>query len=647
MKIYFEKLLVVCKKKIEEIDLTHQVSFFHGKIGSGKSTIARLLDFCFGGDLENTSAINSEFIAAKLILVIGLYQVVLERVKKETTILIVWKLNEEVYRLNAPITGDGAVIYNEDIYSFSDVIFHLLDMAPLKIAKNKSVNSPMERLSIRNFFWYAYLKQEKLDNTFFRFEEPFHAKNSKEVLKFVLGYFTEKLNEYEIEISKIRDEKRIKQSMIDELNSFLKRFDYSLESIESQLELTKKELFAYETEKNIYQNKYLEETHSSDRTRIKLLKLIDRIDSLNIQNEELKKKIELQKSLKSELISSSFKIDRASSANKIFTGLPFNICPCCGEGIEKNQNDKSCMLCKEPIIENQFNEVEKFQMIKIDVDHRIKDIENSIFIHEAELIKSKKEIDKIVFQRNELNKILNDELRVYESAHLSNTREIENKISQLRERVRNLLKQSALPKEIDKIQLVIDAFHEREIILNEKIIKEREKLNSSDHHLSELESVFAETLNQVGMPGFKIKTDTVSINRRNWAVKIISKENTSYSYDWGFDDAGSGGKKTLFNVCFLLAIHIVAEKNNLPLPTFMIIDTPMKNIDQYVNEELFKNFYRYLYSLVNSSLSKTRIIIIDNAIIKPTTEENVDFSSRYLTPDEDENPPLISYYRGA
>ncbi len=647
MKIYFEKLLIVCKKKIEEINLTHQVSFFHGKIGSGKSTIARLIDFCFGGDLENTSAINSEFIAAKLFLFIGEYEVVLERVKKETTILIVWKLNEEIYRLNAPISGDENAIYNQDIYSFSDVIFYLLNMAPLKIAKNKNTNSPMERLSIRNFFWYAYLKQEKLDNTFFRFEEPFHAKNSKEVLKFVLGYFTEKLNEYEIEISKIRDEKRIKQSMIDELNSFLNRFDYSLESIESQLNQTKKELFSYEKKKDIYQKKYQEETHSSDRTRIKLIKFIDRIDSLNIQNEELRKKIDLQKSLKSELISSAFKLDRASSANKIFTGLSFNICPCCGEEIEVNQNDnKSCMVCKKPIKENQFNEVEKFQMIKIDVDSRINDVENSIFVHEQELKKSKKEIEKLILQRNELNKVLGEELRIYESAHLSNTREIENKISQLRERVRNLLKQSALPKEIDKIQLEINEIQKREIVLNEKIIKERENLNSSDHHLSELETVFAETLNQVGMPGFEIRTDTIRINRRNWSVKIISRDK-NIDWEWGFDDAGSGGKKTLFNVCFLLAIHIVAEINKLPLPTFMIIDTPMKNIDQTVNKELFENFYRYLYSLVNSTLSKTKVIIIDNAIIEPTIEENIDFSSRYLTPNEDENPPLISYYRGA
>ena len=117
MKIYFEKLLVVCKKKIEEIDLSHQVSFFHGKIGSGKSTIARLIDFCFSGDLENTAAINSEFISAKLFLAIEDYSVILERVYKENTILVIWKHKEEIYRLKAPISGNEISIFGKENFN--------------------------------------------------------------------------------------------------------------------------------------------------------------------------------------------------------------------------------------------------------------------------------------------------------------------------------------------------------------------------------------------------------------------------------------------------------------------------------------------------------------------------------------------------
>lgn len=646
MRIYFEKLLIVCKKKIEELDLSHQITFFHGKIGSGKSTIARLIDFCFGGELENTAAINSEFISAKLFFTIGNYNAIIERGHKKSKILVTWKIDENIYRLDAPLDSSGSPILNDNIFSFSDLMFFLLEMTPLKIAKNKQADSQLERLSIRNFFWYSYLKQEKLDNTFFRFEEPFHARNSKSVLKFVLGYFTESLNDYEIELAALREKRKIKQSTIYELNIFLNKFDYSLEEIESQIENTKKELFQYEGKREEYKKNYKEDTHTSDKTRIKLIKLNERLDALNLQHIELSKKIEMQKSLKAELILSAFKLDRASSANKVFAGLQYEKCPCCGEDIENNNNDTACSVCKKPIKEKELENVEKFQIIKKDVELRIKDVDNSIFRHEDELEKSKKEIKKLIDKRVELNQKLNEELSIYESAHLSNTKEIDNKISQLRERIRNLLKQSALPKEIENVQKDVESLLLEEQVLQERIKKEREKLNNSDSHLRELENIFAETLDKVGMPGFNIKTDIVSIDRRTWSVKIISKDRGN-DYEWCFDDAGSGGKKTLFNVCFLLSIHIVAETNNLPLPSFMIIDTPMKNIDHTVNQELFENFYRYLYSIANTTLSDTNVIIIDNFIIEPTDDENIDFSSRYLTPDEDDNPPLISYYRGA
>ncbi|GAI65601.1 unnamed protein product, partial [marine sediment metagenome] len=62
---------------------------------------------------------------------------------------------------------------------------------------------------------------------------------------------------------------------------------------------------------------------------------------------------------------------------------------------------------------------------------------------------------------------------------------------------------------------------------------------------------------------------------------------------WNFYNAGSGGKKTLFNVCYSIAIHLVAANNNLPLPSFLIIDTPMKNIGEDVNKNIFENFYNH------------------------------------------------------
>ena len=59
MKIRFSRLIMNCRESVEEIDLSAQISLFHGKISAGKSSIVRLIDFCLGGDLERTPALTA------------------------------------------------------------------------------------------------------------------------------------------------------------------------------------------------------------------------------------------------------------------------------------------------------------------------------------------------------------------------------------------------------------------------------------------------------------------------------------------------------------------------------------------------------------------------------------------------------------
>jgi hypothetical protein len=71
----------------------------------------------------------------------------------------------------------------------------------------------------------------------------------------------------------------------------------------------------------------------------------------------------------------------------------------------------------------------------------------------------------------------------------------------------------------------------------------------------------------------------------------------------------------------------------------------MKNISAEVNEEIFHSFYRLLYGLAANILSDTQFILIDNEYVAPE-DRSLPLMKRYLTPDETDNPPLISYYRG-
>lgn len=178
--------------------------------------------------------------------------------------------------------------------------------------------------------------------------------------------------------------------------------------------------------------------------------------------------------------------------------------------------------------------------------------------------------------------------------------------------------------------------------LRAQVLDEQATLTAADRNIAEIEQTFLDALLAVGMPGVG-PDDTVVINRRTWipSVCVGGDENLQ----WGFATAGSGGKKTLFNVCYSLAVHRVASERNLPLPRFLIIDTPMKNIGEEVNRDLFAGFYRYLYALAGGTLSDKQFVVIDNEFIAPT-DVDLPIIERYMTPSDNAHPPLISYYRG-
>lgn len=142
----------------------------------------------------------------------------------------------------------------------------------------------------------------------------------------------------------------------------------------------------------------------------------------------------------------------------------------------------------------------------------------------------------------------------------------------------------------------------------------RKQANSNDlnlqKNLEDLGEIFKDCLIAVKFPGIS-KTDRVFYEEKSLNPTIVN-EYTDARYN--YDLLGSGGKKTLFKICFLLAVHIKAEQINLyenRLPSIIIIDTPMKNISEREDQELFDNFYKYIIALSKTHLISTQMIIID------------------------------------
>ncbi len=147
----------------------------------------------------------------------------------------------------------------------------------------------------------------------------------------------------------------------------------------------------------------------------------------------------------------------------------------------------------------------------------------------------------------------------------------------------------------------------------------------------------------IHFPGIT-KSDVVVINRRTLIPEVLQSGDERRA--WTFYDAGSGGKKTLLKICFVLALHKTAAENDLPVHRLLMIDSPMKNITPDVNRDVFTNFYSELYRLLATSLAEWQVILVDETYLAPPDYVQPS-THRLMHRDDPENPPLISYYRGA
>jgi Holliday junction resolvasome RuvABC ATP-dependent DNA helicase subunit len=60
-------------------------NYFWGQMGAGKTSIARLIDYCLGGKIELTPALQSEFVSATLTLSLAKGDLALERERDSDT----------------------------------------------------------------------------------------------------------------------------------------------------------------------------------------------------------------------------------------------------------------------------------------------------------------------------------------------------------------------------------------------------------------------------------------------------------------------------------------------------------------------------------------------------------------------------------
>lgn len=644
MNIQLTHLLVRTRQTTEQIYFTEIATFLYGPVGTGKSSVARLIDYCFGGDLERTPAIQKEFISVVLGAKLGEYECTFERGAADTqAVRVTWTRGEDDFgSINAPLSAGDVTLLDAEVYNLSDLMFHLCGVKPIKVLKRRrDPDSPMIRLSFRDIWRYCYLDQTHLDSSFFRLEDSFRGRKSQDAMRFFTNLHSERFNILQADLYRAVTEQQGARKAVKQIRRFMDRFNLGSElELTTQIEARKRELRAAKERKQTLETDRTANIHPTDELRNKLRLLSQTVSDLQEAISASQSTLAEQEALRAELITAKVKAGRAERAGRVLDGVDYSHCPQCGSDFsERPPVVERCHLCGTPSTATEARPGIETEAVRRELNDRIDQISDSMNRKQQVLERSERELQKAKNKKQQLDRQLQNELRRYDSAFVESIRLVERKIATLEERLRSLVQIQEMPQAINELEEQAGASQGQIDRLRSAIDEERSRLRLADENVRAIAEKFKTVLLEVGFPGVS-DGDEVRLDPRNWKPIIVHSDQ-----EWGFWDTGSGGKKTLFNVCYALAVHEVARERGMPVPNLLIIDSPTKNISDDENPELVQSLYREIYRFaVGRNGLGTQFLLIDSGLVAPEPEF-IGFSQKRMAGEPDA-PSLISYYVG-
>ena len=641
MNIRIKRLLLTTRMTREVLDFSPTATFIYGPVGTGKSTVARLIDYCLGGTIERTPAIQKEFVAATLSIDLGMHSCYLERAATDGgSVRVAWRNGDGEYEsVNAPIRAGDVPLIDHEVYSLSDLLFFLCGVTPIMVRKRlRDPDSPLIRLSFRDVWWYCYLDQAELDSSFFRLEDAFRGRKSQDAMRFFTGLHSERLSQLETKLYRTIDEQKGKREAVRQIREFMRRFDLASGlDLEGQIRDNEQERERSEARRAELEGRREIDLHPTDRLREELRLLGKGIDQVCTAIDASKDVVSEQRALRAELITAKIKAHRVQQAGELLEGVDYKRCPKCGcELMARGVDVEHCILCLSLVDSSTRSVSTGGETVRRDLNERIDQVSESIRRRERAVQRSKRELEALRAKKRQLDQRLQREVRRYDSAFVDSIRELDGEIATLVERKRYLEKLQEMPEAVDALENEAGALQGRIDNLRGNINDERLRLRDADEKVASIAKHFKAIMRNIQFPGVA-EDDEVVLASRNWYPSI--KHN---GQEWNFWDAGSGGKKTLFNVCYALAVHAAGVEQEMPIPTILVIDSPTKNISEDENPELVRALYREIYRFASSE--RTQFLLIDSDLVRPA-EDTPHFHHRHMAGRPDA-PSLIPYYEG-
>lgn len=645
MKLRILELTLAFKRNTEVIEFA-DASYFYGQMGAGKSSIARLIDYCLGGGFEATPALQNEFTSAELKLELNGTQLVLARAGESNRVRARWGRDRLEFDVALPVReAGGEVLAGTGVEVLSDLLFYLAGVAAPRVMRGRESEDPeLTRLSVRDLLWYCYLDQDSMDSSFFHLEaeaNTFKRLKSRDVLRHVVGIHQEGVAELELRLEEVRGTRLKHAESARALRAALSNAGISSEEeVASKIAEMRKEVGVLTDEVNaVRAGARADAAPAADGLRTRARSLGEELSSVESAVAELRRVLPDQQRYLNELETLSVKADRAITARAVLDKVAFSTCPSCSQRLPR-RDAKECAVCGQERVSPEAD----VAIVDQDLKARSSELKDLIDARRAQLRALELRGVELAQTKSYYDHQLAEATQRYDSIVLSQTLELEHRRAAQQQEIANLERLLVLPRAVSEQESLADQGAAEEAAVRRELKAARAKAEKDARNVRLLEELFVDCLVESGVPGFS-KEDVAIIGARSLMPVVKAREAADLVVT-SFDNLGSGGKKTLFKCCFAVALHRVAAATKAPLPSLMIIDSPMKNISERENREQFERFHQMLYRLLESELAGTQLVLIDKEMFPPKENVSFSFKSRHMTPGELDAPPLIPYYRG-
>ena len=605
-KINIKELRVIGIAKEYFVRFDKKLSIIAGEISTGKSSILDLIDYCLGSKEHPT------------------YQ---EIQRRGRTTLLEIEINGETFVIERQLfsTRNKAQIHFCDIStmgldhkyievssyqernkeSISSFILSKIGIEniPLKEAPTRD-SSDIDILSLRDVFWFCYLKKNRVAGENLLFESNYmKAIKLRQVFEVLFGLYSNRLAVLSSEINRLQEETQNKKNQVkiltdsadsegipevEELNNQKKKMHSEIDDKKARLEEIDSEISA--------------KSELATGLRQEVLGLQSELQQIRVTKRNDEKTLQRLIPLRGQYSEDISKLHFLKDAKRIINPLRISTCPICLSQLDKGDEKDKCPLCKSDISKNEG--------VDIDVSREIRTIERKLrelntYAEELEENIKKRNIDenKISNELSRASQRLDDTLKRFVSPYLSEREDIVSTISRNQNEIKHIARFIAHRRNIEKINEEKSKLEMKLDKLKSDLEEEREKSPDRKELISSLNSTFFKHLSTVNFPKL--------------SEAYIDEKLVPFVREVRYDKLSSEGAVNLASICWITSIYSETVQRLRPHPGFLMLDGVQRGIGlsahekdkEFRDESIVDGIYALLKELVE--LDDCQIIVVD------------------------------------